>query len=119
MDYYERGMIAYTVIRYHSHLLTSFECSVLAAFQARWKADAYRNPNVEQHLRKGWGNLEDPRIDAILDRGYDEFSWTVAERVLVEHGGRVVLNRCPECDRIAETPKARQCLWCGHDWHLK
>jgi hypothetical protein len=26
-------------------------------------------------------------------------------------------NRCPSCRRIVRTPKAQQCLWCGHDWH--
>jgi hypothetical protein len=31
--------------------------------------------------------------------------------------GRIVVNRCPSCSRIVKTPLARQCLWCGHDWH--
>ena len=31
--------------------------------------------------------------------------------------GQVVVNRCPECSRIVKTPLARQCLWCGYDWH--
>jgi hypothetical protein len=26
-------------------------------------------------------------------------------------------KRCPKCDRIARTPEAKQCLWCGHNWH--
>jgi hypothetical protein len=31
--------------------------------------------------------------------------------------GRVVVNRCPQCSRIVRTPLARQCPWCGFDWH--
>jgi len=27
------------------------------------------------------------------------------------------ISRCPVCERIVKTPLARQCLWCGHDWH--
>jgi len=32
-------------------------------------------------------------------------------------GGQIVINRCPRCSRIVKTPLARQCLWCGYDWH--
>jgi hypothetical protein len=28
-------------------------------------------------------------------------------------------NRCPACRRIVVSPEARQCLWCGHDWHKR
>ena len=32
--------------------------------------------------------------------------------------GYLTPNRCPACSRIVISPLARQCLWCGHDWHL-
>jgi len=25
--------------------------------------------------------------------------------------------RCPECNKILRSAKAKQCLWCGADWH--
>lgn len=31
--------------------------------------------------------------------------------------GRIEINRCPACSRIVRTHLAKQCLWCGHDWH--
>jgi hypothetical protein len=31
--------------------------------------------------------------------------------------GELTVNRCPSCKRILRTPFAKQCLWCGHDWH--
>ena len=31
--------------------------------------------------------------------------------------GAVVVNRCPACGRVVQTPAAKQCLWCGHGWH--
>ncbi len=31
--------------------------------------------------------------------------------------GAITVNRCSQCSRIVRTPKAKQCLWCGHDWH--
>jgi hypothetical protein len=33
--------------------------------------------------------------------------------------GSLVINRCPKCNRVVRTPLAQQCLWCGHDWHLR
>jgi hypothetical protein len=33
--------------------------------------------------------------------------------------GQLCVNRCPKCNRIVRTRLARQCLWCGHDWHEK
>jgi hypothetical protein len=113
----DQAMIEYTVIRYHDHLLTPFEREVWFAFLARRKAQAYRRPEVERRARERWGNLGDARIDAILERGYEEFSRKVTERVMREHGSQVVLNRCPKCGRVVQTPKAKQCLWCHHDWH--
>jgi hypothetical protein len=93
MDYDEQAMIEYPVIRYHSHLLTQFENTAWYAFLARRKGEAYRRPEVERRARESWGNLGDPRIDTILEQGYDEFSRNVTERVMREHGDGVVLNR--------------------------
>ena len=38
-------------------------------------------------------------------------------RVIKNHLDELPLNRCPECARLVRTPRAEQCLWCGHDWH--
>lgn len=32
-------------------------------------------------------------------------------------GHKFEIHRCPQCDRILQSPKSQQCLWCGHDWH--
>lgn len=30
--------------------------------------------------------------------------------------GKLPVNRCPDCHRIARTPQARLCVWCGREW---
>ena len=46
------------------------------------------------------------------------FQRRVAVRINAELVARELQpNRCPACNRIVKTPEARQCLWCGHDWH--
>lgn len=37
--------------------------------------------------------------------------------VIDEIRRKIAPARCPECKRIVRTPEAKQCLWCGADWH--
>lgn len=116
--YHEEAWIGWFVLRYHQHLFTSLEHHVLGAFQLRRKIQAV--PELirrEEWLRRRSGIPDDPQTDALMETGEEEFSRRVLERVLREHRARIELNRCPRCQRIPRTPRARQCLWCGHDWH--
>lgn len=60
---------------------------------------------------------EDTEVMVLLADGIEAFHRRAADRVLREHGDKVFLNRCPRCNHLVGTPKAQQCLWCGHDWH--
>jgi len=117
MDYDEQEMIEYRVIHHHRNLLTRFEYDTWCAFIDAGKAKAYGEADRERGASDVWGNPRDPRIDAIVERGYEGFSRNVTGRVMGERGDQVILNRCPKCSRIVRTPKAKQCLWCFHDWH--
>lgn len=115
--YDELGMVAHTVLRYHPHLLTEFERKAIVAFDARWRIALAHDPEVIQHQLRLAGAFDTPGLGAVMSRGYETFCRDIAARVLLEHATELVLNRCPRCDRIVRTPKARQCLWCFHDWH--
>ncbi len=54
--------------------------------------------------------------DALKDGEY-ALRRRAAQRVLREDATQVVVNRCPRCNRFVRTPRAKQCLRCGHDWH--
>lgn len=45
------------------------------------------------------------------------FDAEAAARLVESHADEVVINRCTKCGVLAKTPKAKQCLACGHDWH--
>ncbi len=66
----------------------------------RWLAE--ESEEVRQASLAGTKVIYDAIQDRI-DREYRE--------------GTLVVNRCPRCHRIVRTPLAKQCLWCGHDWH--
>jgi hypothetical protein len=70
--------------------------------------------NVVAIAAKRYGG---PEVDLLLTEGYEEFQTRVRVRLLTEHADEIVLNRCTKCDRLVRTPLAKQCFWCGHDWH--
>ncbi|MBL3658424.1 hypothetical protein [Fulvivirga sediminis] len=59
----------------------------------------------------------DPNVLELLRDGYSSFLETVANRIYDQHLNELELNRCPNCKGIARTPTAKQCRYCGHDWH--
>lgn len=73
------------------------------------------------HMRKllvdkGW-ITQTPEITQYLKNGYEEFELSVAQRIMEETPDQVFLNHCTKCHTLARTPYARQCRFCGHDWH--
>ena len=102
----------------YSQLMTDFERRVGLAILGRTKAAASKNhPHSARILDERWGRKGDSDIDAALAEGAEAFRRRVANRILTEHQDAVIMNRCPSCGRIARTPQARQCFWCGLDWH--
>jgi predicted RNase H-like HicB family nuclease len=98
------------------HLRTDLErrADYVAVVRAK-----YSGPDREEERQfwlKNEGVTEGPDVDRALSAGWEAFRETVIQRIVSEWGESII-NRCPRCSRIVKTPKARQCLWCGHDWH--
>ena len=101
---------------FHGELLTERERQIWGAWVAERKS---RGDSVSARgLRQAYGIPEDAEILAAAgDSGWGDFVTSVTTRVLREHGKMLRINRCPKCLTVVRTPMARQCLWCGHDWH--
>jgi hypothetical protein len=56
-------------------------------------------------------------INEALALGWRDFQFQVTDRILAVCPEKLVLNRCPVCQKIVLTPEARWCMWCHHDWH--
>lgn len=102
--------------RNYTHLLTNHEALTNKAVIGAAKADG-ASPEIKRHLQRFWGSVDDPAIAPALVDGVDAFRDWVRDRVLHECHADVFVNRCPVCSRVVRTPRAQQCLWCGHDWH--
>jgi hypothetical protein len=60
---------------------------------------------------------KDPEVLRLASGGFEAFFERTTRRILSEDRDRVFLNNCPSCGALARTPQARQCRFCGHDWH--
>jgi hypothetical protein len=61
----------------------------------------------------------DPEVLRLAGDGFDAFVERTGERIFQENGDKVFLNCCPSCGKLARTPTAKQCRYCGCDWHDK
>ncbi len=66
--------------------------------------------------KKGWIS-DKPVILAMVADGGEALKERIVNRIWEEHRHELSLNMCPVCNKIARTPKAKQCQFCYHDWH--
>jgi hypothetical protein len=80
-----------------------------------WSDDA---PDPIKNVKERF-KTDDPEALKLLAVGYRQFMMNTAERIYQEHKSELKLNLCPKCQKIARTPTAKQCRFCGYDWHDK
>jgi hypothetical protein len=115
-EYDDEAELTRFVWNHYARLLTPVEAKVSLAVVAEEKA-AVGHQAFAKFLRKRHGLDDDAVVLAQLADGKEAFRQRTTRRILREHGHEVFINRCDRCRRIVQTPKARQCLWCGFDWH--
>jgi hypothetical protein len=118
---YDDNEEIYRYVTFTKELMTDLEWRAEWLAMMRHKAKLADNPEVHAQLRSQFeAELDDDVRQMIGDdsQGFSLLKPRIVERFLRDAAdGRAVLNRCPACARVVKTPHARQCLWCGHDWH--
>jgi hypothetical protein len=111
--------------RVHSHLLAARPlneseqrlCNGMAWEEARGHIVA---EGLKSFIGKRYSGLSnDPEILRLASGGFEELYVRTARRILAEDRDNIFVNNCPSCGRLARTPQARHCRFCGHDWHGK
>jgi len=111
----------YYLLGHYRHLLTRHDLFVVKYRSLTIKLlgarqQGKRGEHIEQLLereRKHW-----PEAAATIQAtGFRSLIQDIAQRLLDEHGDEIFLNLCSKCGGLCRTPKAKQCLRCGHDWH--
>src|SRR5688572_28960558 len=85
--------------------MTDLERAGLKALHARAKAKSTDSARVRDMILRKWSGQGDPVVVAALSKGEDAFRAAVRDRVLRDHPELV--NRCPKCNRVARTPRAK------------
>jgi hypothetical protein len=103
------------IISYYSNLLTLTEKRALTQHMMSLKF-ADDKERLEKYYRMG-RLVNTPEVLDLLSEGYSEFALNCAKRILTETPDQVFFNYCPQCGKLARTPYAKQCRFCGHNWH--
>jgi hypothetical protein len=116
-QYDERVELADYLWHNYPELFSHDEHLAARTLSAEWKAAHTDSERIRQFLLTRMSARGNPKVDELLADGPQEFRLRAAERVFAELSSKIDLDRCQKCSRIVATPRARQCLWCGHDWH--
>lgn len=105
------------IIAYYRDLLTLPERKALRHHVSTLKLEGVDKQSLTRmYLKTGW-LTDDPLILNYLREGYTQFILNCAERILHETPEKIFFNLCPNCGKLARTPQAKQCRFCGEDWH--
>lgn len=105
------------VLKYFGQYMTKKESLARTHHIYSKKNLATKSPNTAEWFYERGLLSRDPAVLRLLEKGYVEFAKSTADRILKENEDEVFLNKCPKCDQLARTPKAKQCRQCGYDWH--
>lgn len=78
--------------------------------------DNVNSKTIEMYKRKGWIS-EENEILKLLEKGYENFERETAKKIFEKHSNQIFFNNCPKCKKLARTPLAKQCRFCGNSWH--
>jgi hypothetical protein len=113
--------VAYYVVRFHADLMTEAERKAHRHLFATMKATGRDNETAQReaqnHKLHSRMLSTEPHVLSLAKDGYQQFQLTTAARILRDSAERVFFNCCPACGKLARTPSAKQCRYCGHDWH--
>ncbi len=118
-DYDEPFVLANYLWANYAYLFPPQDQAVMLALIGETKAvyAAAFNEDLAKLIRSRFGSVKADSIAAELKAGDDAFRARACRDLLASKGSEIFINRCGACNKIVRTPKARQCLWCGFDWH--
>ena len=116
--YDDREALHDYIMRHAKHYMTDFEKRCVHLGILREKAEAADDPSLHELSRDSWSREGSDDMERALTNGVWDYQMQIRERLQREaKEGTLLVNRCPRCHGVARAPLAKQCRWCGHDWH--
>jgi len=115
----DKETIRYILI-YYSHFFNEKESIAHRHLNSVFKlnGELETSPMYNAHKRKGWITTDTEALE-LIKNGETEFYLNTANRIIKAHKDEIFLNTCSNCQKLARTPKARQCRHCGNKWFDK
>jgi len=108
------------IITYFGRFFTSNEYKAHRHLMSLEKlGEVNENDNRLTAYKKMEWISSDPNVLELIKNGSKEFYSKTAKRIASENKGSVFFNECPNCQKLARTPKARLCRHCGNKWFDK
>jgi len=105
------------IVTYYSSLMPYNEKLAWKHYSSILKLEDNNNPKtLATYKRKGW-ITDEAEILQLVEKGYDNFEMETAQKILEKYSEKIIFNKCPKCDKLARTPLAKQCRYCGNSWH--
>jgi len=116
----EAAVVEY-VWQHYQHLLTPAEARAGLYLRGMTRAVAIESKGVQfaDWLDETFGAVTEQQISQALADGWDALRIRTTQRLLTERAEEIFVNRCPSCRRIVQSPLAKQCHWCKHNWRQK
>jgi len=108
------------ISNYYHQFFNENENSAYRHLNSLYKLDGESedSPRYKVYKRKGWITTNKEALE-LLKNGETAFFINTANRIIKEHRNEIFLNYCSNCQKLARTPKARQCRHCGNKWFDK
>jgi len=106
------------IINFFNHLLTAEERMAIKHTNSIFKLEnGFKSESSQKMFKKLNWITEDKNVLNLLEDGYENFQIKVANRILEQNPEEIFFNECSKCGKLARTPFARQCRYCGNNWH--
>ncbi|MDJ1483005.1 hypothetical protein QNI16_21060 [Cytophagaceae bacterium YF14B1] len=109
-------IVAYLLANY-TNLMTLSENAAWRNFSLDPRLKAYQPTGSLYTDRIEALRINVPQVTALMKDGYDTFIQNWIKRIVTEELDKIHFNCCIQCGRLARTPLAQQCRFCGYDWH--
>ncbi len=117
-DYDEQYELRRYVWRNYRHALFERERALYTAATLELKARHARTDNLAARIRQMPGYFFEADVAAIVSTdSLSAFERQCCERLLHDCVDQIYVKRCERCERIAASPIACACVWCGHHWY--
>ncbi len=111
-EYDEAGYLTHYIFRWHGELIPDGEKYPTEEY-FRETVPSASQEDIEAILSDDDLDVSTPQMEKALLGAWDDFNAELCKMVIQQHNPKI--KRCPVCNNILESPKARLCLWCDYN----